>query len=187
MTGRRVATHAALVGAVLAALAGCAMPIGLGTDVGLPTQDPPTTAPGPDAEPGGAEPDDLDPLDPGPGAAGRISQTCLDLFPQSAAGVGTLDLEPAGWPDPPADSTLCYSAETIDGSSETASYVTSAGPDEVFAHYEAALGARYDVVRSDGLENGTGFETLDGAGAGIGFQIRASEGGFTIVFVTDGA
>lgn len=184
MTGLRVTTQTALLGAVLAALAGCATPIGLGTDVGLPTDDP-TTAPGPAAEPDDAEPDDLEP-DPGTGAAGGISQTCLDLFPQSAAGVGTLDLEPAGWPDPPADSTLCYSAETLDGLSETASYVSSAAPEEVFAHYEAALGTQYDVVHSDGQENGTGFETLDGSGAGIGFQIRASEGGFTIVFVTDG-
>lgn len=112
-----------------------------------------------------------------------VPEECADayLFAAGPADIAEITLMPADWPASPAGAILCLTSETMDGSSETASYATEAPIEDVFAHYEGAL-TGYEVYRSDGAETGTGYATLDGVGADVAFQIRETDGGFVLVF-----
>ncbi|OUZ11703.1 hypothetical protein BHE97_04135 [Aeromicrobium sp. PE09-221] len=113
----------------------------------------------------------------------EVPAECREAYAYAAAGGSLDDIEalPDGWPAAPGGSTLCVTADG--GSVETASYVTAAPIEEVLAYYERELAGDYEVVRVDGAENGTGYDSLDGSGEAIGFQIRESDGGFVIAFV----
>jgi len=95
------------------------------------------------------------------------------------ADIADVEALPADWPAPPDGSTLCMTLSG--GSTETAAYASPLPIEDVFAHYEANLPPGLTVARSTGEENGTGYDTLDGEGAGISFQIRRNDGGFTLV------
>lgn len=98
--------------------------------------------------------DDADPIDrpfsseagddPGVPAAGvtdAVPEACRGPFPQAfgPADIDELGLLPPDFPEPPVQATLCLTAETVGGSHETASYATSATPEEVLAAYVTAL------------------------------------------------
>ncbi|WP_308797330.1 hypothetical protein [Agromyces silvae] len=111
-----------------------------------------------------------------------VPEECAAAYLGAVVPADIADVEaiPADWPEPPAGSTLCVTGGG--GSVETASYAATAGIDEVIAHYESALPASYERFRVSGEENGTGYESLDGQGADVAFQIRESDGGFVIAF-----
>ncbi|MDR5698574.1 hypothetical protein [Agromyces aerolatus] len=111
-----------------------------------------------------------------------VPEECAAAFVGAVVPADLADVEarPADWPEPPAGSTLCVTGGG--GSVETASYAATAGIDEVLAHYESVLPASYERFRVSGEENGTGYESLDGQGAEVAFQIRESDGGFVIAF-----
>lgn len=117
---------------------------------------------------------------------GDAPEECLEVSIYSVAGADIADVtsQPADWPAPPAGSVLC--ATSGSANAETASYASALTIDEVFDHYASSLPSGYDAVVLSGEENGTGYASLDGAGAGVAFQIRANDGGFTIVFASDG-
>lgn len=97
--------------------------------------------------------------------------------------IANVESQPQDWPAPPAESTLCSTAGG--GNTETATYANAAPFDAIVAHYADALPAGYTGEQSTGEENGTGYATLDGAGSGVRFQVRETEGGFTLVFTAD--
>lgn len=111
-----------------------------------------------------------------------VPEECAAAFVGAVGPADLADVEarPADWPEPPSGSTLCVTGGG--GSVETASYASTAGIEEVLAHYESALPAAYERFRVSGEENGTGYESLDGQGAEVAFQIRESDGGFVIAF-----
>jgi hypothetical protein len=111
-----------------------------------------------------------------------VPEECAAAFLGAVVPADLADVEahPADWPEPPAGSTLCVTGGG--GSVETASYAATAGIDEVLAHYESALPASYERFRVSGEENGTGYESLDGQGGDVAFQIRETDGGFIIAF-----
>jgi hypothetical protein len=123
-----------------------------------------------------------------------VDEVCLEAYPLSAlapADIDALTLMPADWPAPPDDAVLCATSESdgegIDGAPYTiqdADYASSASIDSVLAHYEGALGS-HELVRTDGAESGTGYAALDGTVGEIGFQIRETDGGFTVL-LSDG-
>lgn len=158
-----------LAAIIVAVLTGCAAP---GGGDSTPGDEAPA------AEAPGAE--ELPAVDP---AAGAVPEECAEAFPLAyePADIAMIESLPADWPAPPGGATLCMTSETMDGSSETASYATESPIDDVFAHYEAQLSG-YDVFRSDGAENGTGYATLDGTNGDIAFQVREADGGFILVF-----
>lgn len=92
---------------------------------------------------------------------------------------------PADWPPAPRDSVLC--ATRGGGSIHTAAYASPLSIDEVFAFYEAALPAGFTAEHVSGEENGTGYESLEGNGPGIAFQVRENDGGFTLAFAVEGS
>lgn len=112
-----------------------------------------------------------------------VPEECSDAYVLAAApaDIAEIALMPADWPAPPDGAILCMTSETMDGSSETASYASHTGIEGVFDHYSAALSG-YEIFRADGAETGTGYATLDGVGAGVAFQIRETDGGFVLVF-----
>ncbi|MFB8387766.1 hypothetical protein ACFC3F_11570 [Microbacterium sp. NPDC055910] len=115
--------------------------------------------------------------------AGDVPDECRDAFPLAVfpADITDVEMQPANWAAPPADAVLCITASAMDGSSETLSYATDAAIGDVFAHYEASLGG-YDMFRTPGTDNGTGYDTLDGTSAEATFHIREHDGGFVLVF-----
>ncbi|WP_460772734.1 hypothetical protein [Microbacterium sp. GXF7504] len=162
----RVAAWAVGTGLAVAALTGC-------TAAAEPTGAP-SDAPVEAIEPAAGE-DILD----------GVPEACRDAFPLAMPGVDAADLElmPADWPAPPSGAVLCTTMDSVGGGSESAGYAIDLPVEDVFAHYEASLSG-YELFRSDGAENGTGYATLDGVGADVGFQVRETDGGFTLVFVT---
>lgn len=152
---------AGFAAATLAALVGCAA-AGDGAD-GLDAAD--------------------DPVPLSDDAYADVPEGCRENYPFAAlpADIADVGLQPVDWPAPPADATLCLTTDTVGGSIESAAYATNAAIDDVLAHYESALAA-YDVFRTSGADNGTGYETLDGTAGDVEFQIRESDGGFLLVF-----
>ncbi|WP_164861749.1 hypothetical protein, partial [Microbacterium sp. CPCC 204701] len=116
-------------------------------------------------------------------AAGAVPEECAQAFPlaYAPADIAMIESLPVDWPAPPAGAILCVTSETVGGSSETASYATETPIGDVLAHYEAQLPG-YDLDRSDGAENGTGYATLDGTNGDIAFQVRETDGGFILAF-----
>lgn len=146
-------------------------------------------------DPVGQDPVAQDPVAQDPPAAsdpsGLVDEVCLEAYPLSAlapADIEALTLMPADWPAPPEDAVLCSTSESggegIDGEPYTiqnADYASSTAIDAVLAHYEGALGG-HELVRSDGAESGTGYASLDGTLGDVAFQIRETDGGFTVLF-----
>lgn len=97
--------------------------------------------------------------------------------------ISNVENMPADWPAPPEDSTLC--ATSSGGSIQTAAYASPLSIDEVLAFYEAALPAGFTAAQVSGEENGTGYESLEGNGPGIAFQVRENDGGFTLAFAAE--
>lgn len=112
---------------------------------------------------------------------------CLEAYIGAAGGADLDDVEsmPDDWPQAPEGSTLCVTAEG--GSVETASYASTTPVEEILAYYEQQLAAAYEVYRVSGEENGTGYDSLDGSGEAVAFQVRESDGGFVIAFVAGDA
>lgn len=104
---------------------------------------------------------------------------CKAAFPAAfgVPDIADVRLLPAGWPAPPAGSTLCQTSETVGGSREEADYATDLSPEEIFAAYEAALDPSYNVNRE---KSGIGADVLVGAADGVDFQISADAGKFSI-------
>ncbi len=180
---RRSAVVAAAVG-VLGLLGGCAAP-----PQAVPPIDDQTAAP---VDPTGSPLDDGEgsPDDPAtdPEPMGEVPEECLAGFPMAMpdADIADLELMPADWPAPPAGSTLCITMGTVGGSTESAGYAVDLPIEDVFAHYEAAVQG-YETLRTDGMENGSGYATLDGIGSDVDFQIRERDGGFTLMFLSPGS
>lgn len=111
-----------------------------------------------------------------------VPEECSDyLFAVAPAELGEVELMPADWPAPPEGSVLCVTS--TGGSTETASYALDTPITEVLDYYESVLTAD-GMFRADGAENGTGYATLDGATAEVQFQVRESDGGFVLAFIT---
>lgn len=89
---------------------------------------------------------------------------------------------PDGWPDPPSGSTLCTVSSTLDGTMQ-AEYAVDSDGDAVLAHYEAELGAEWNLAR----EAGVGEEILTGYQDTLGFQVQPTDGGFRLVVRDDAA
>jgi len=115
----------------------------------------------------------------------EIPEECIDVAVGWYPGVSIDSLEtvPAGWPAPPADAILCSTSSG--GTIETASYATSLAFDELAAHYLADLPSEYTAAVISGDENGTGYDTVDGNGPGIAFQISERDGGFRLAFARE--
>lgn len=111
-------------------------------------------------------------------------EECAVPFPQAFTEPDLADVAsvPAGWPEPPAGSTLCLTASGVGaGAIETVSYAATADAEAILAHYEGAL-AGYTIERTDGP---TGDQMLSGSGEDVGFQIQPGDGSFVIVFQAD--
>ncbi|ALJ19224.1 hypothetical protein [Microbacterium sp. No. 7] len=133
-----------------------------------------------------ADPD----VDPGadadvPDDRGDVPPECLAALPYLLGPADFADMDaPAGWPDAPADATLCMTAS---GDVASATFVTELPFTDVAAHYERALAETvhadtYEVYRTSGEENGTGYDALDGIGPeGVMFQVREHDAGFVLV------
>jgi len=115
-----------------------------------------------------------------------VPEECAEAYPLAAApaDIAEITLMPTDWPAPPDDAILCLTSETLDGSTETASYATDAAIEEVLSYYETSLSS-YEIYRADGAETGTGYAALDGVGGDVAFQVRETDGGFILVFGTE--
>lgn len=118
--------------------------------------------------------------EPAVSVAPGVPEECADFFAMAPADLGDVDLVPASWPEPPVDATLCVTTTTADNSQESLDYATEATAEEVLSGYETALAA-YDVERA---EDGLGRPILAGNADGVGFQVSASDGTFSIVFAS---
>lgn len=123
-----------------------------------------------------------------PERTGDVPQECGESFPLAVvpADIADVELQPADWPAPPPGAVLCLTTGSFDDSTESASYATEAAFADVLAHYESGL-AGYELSHTDGAENGTGYDALDGWNADTTFQIRERDGGFVIVFARGSA
>ncbi|GAA2250222.1 hypothetical protein N1031_19945 [Herbiconiux moechotypicola] len=164
-------------GALAVALTGCSFSAGTELGVDEPVVDEPLVD-----EPAVAADDGAGAEEP----LGDVPEECLAVSVTSWPGADLADVEsiPASWPQPPSGSVLCSTGGG--GSTETAAYASPLAIDEILAHYESSLGSEYSFERFSGEENGTGYDSLDGSGPGVGFQVRENDGGFTLVFATDG-
>ena len=97
--------------------------------------------------------------------------------------IASLDNSPSDWPAPPEGSTLCSTSSG--GSIETASYASALGIDEILAYFKDELPSSYSAEVTSGEDNGTGYESLDGNGPGVAFQVRENDGVFTLAFANE--
>lgn len=135
---------------------------------------------------GQPEPTEVEPTDaplpvdqPAPG----VPPECAEVYPWAPGPVDltTLTLLPEDWPQPPEGSTLC--TVNTGGVTEMAAYVVDLPAEKILDYYESKL-ERYDLTRSTGEENGTGYAALEGAdGDALTVQIREAERGFLLAFI----
>lgn len=164
---RRSAALAAVVLAVIA-LAGCA---------------PEGPAPEEPDDPAGIieeqfdEPTDLDVE----GMPPECAVVSVGWYP--GVDISNIENMPADWPAPPEGSTLCSTQSG--GSIQTAAYASPQEFAEIAAFYQEALPAGFTAETVSGADNGTGYDSLDGNGPGIAFQVRENDGGFTLAFANE--
>lgn len=155
-----------LAAVTLALLVGCAGATGGAGAPALARDDPAPTSPESIEQP-----------------SADVPEECAEAFPLAfaPADIADIALQPADWPAPPDGATLCATAETLGGGTETASYAFDEPIEAALGHYESAL-TGYELHRADGAESGTGWATLDGTGSDVSFQVREADGGFVLVF-----
>lgn len=165
-TARRLRTAAAIPAVALAALlTGCGS-IG---DWAFPPASGPAT---PASSPTGAPPE-------GVSAACHAADARATPSPDLAAATPL----PANWPAPPTGSELCLaSVEPGDSPVATLVYATAATPEDVLAHYEAALRGGFSVERALALGGG---QSLEGTGNGVTYAVTPGAGSFAIVVRAD--
>jgi hypothetical protein len=110
-------------------------------------------------------------------AAAGVPEECQAAFPLALEPADAADADfPADWPDLPVEATLCSTGGTLDDTTRTVDYATSATPTEVLDAYEATLPATYETTRED---QGLG-EVLNGTDGTFSFQVQPGDGRFTI-------
>jgi hypothetical protein len=109
-----------------------------------------------------------------------VPEECAEPFPLALTKPDpeSVELTPAGWPEPPVDAVLCSTSEIMDGGQESLDYATDASADEILAAYETAL-ADFGATIDD---QGTGIPMVVGQKDGTSFQVRPQDGGFVVFF-----
>lgn len=131
-------------------------------------------------DPGAPAGDDLDDLVDD--LDSTAPEVCRERFPLELepASLDELTHVPDGWPEAPEGSTLCSAQATIDGSTETAAYVTDLEPAEVIAHYRDLLGDEFQPSEGEGSLGGP---ALTGTVGTTGWQVETrSDGTFQLGF-----
>lgn len=86
---------------------------------------------------------------------------------------------PEAWPDAPEGAVLCLTSGTAGDAQESATYASSLAPADVYAAYEAAMPAEWGAVVGP---DGGGTDVLTGETDTVWFQVKASDGSFTVTF-----
>lgn len=109
--------------------------------------------------------------------AAGVPDECQAAFPLALEPADPGDVGfPADWPETPVEATLCSTGSTLDDTTRTADYATTASPAEVLDAYQAALPATYETTRED---QGLG-EVLNGTDGTVSFQLQPRDGEFTL-------
>jgi len=109
---------------------------------------------------------------------------CAEAFPAALPGVSlddVADILPADWPDPPAESTLCYVLRLNDDVA-VLQYATGLAPDAVLDFYESSFSSGgFSLVRGTGI---AGSPILNATSASLDFAVQTvpEEGTFHVSF-----